>query len=221
MPLTISSVALAEKNKLSSDGIWYLALRITVPGLSDPIQIVRNNENVQWPTGSGPEGTWIAFPFELDEIGEESSGEVPQVELRISNISRVMEQYLQTYDEYVKSDGFSPIEMNIYVINSKNLASSTPEVEHVFELIQPKTNSQWATFILGASNPFNQRYPQFRLLKNHCRFNFNYPSGNDLFCGWAGTGFTTCGKTLTDCRDRSNSTRFGGSPGVGSGGLRI
>ena len=326
MALTISSVALEEKNKLSSDGVWYLALKITIPGLVDPIRLIRNNENIEWPTGSGI--NWIAFPFELDEIGEESKGEVPQVELKVSNISRVMEQYLQDYDAYIKRYGFSPVEVNIYVINSKNLASATPEVEYLFELKQPKTNYRWATFVLGASNPFNKRFPQNRMLKNHCRFKFNTPtgltlSGNpyvattiamtvpgngilvDSTNGFLVAGFTsgqwvfisgfsnpynnlwfkiltidasnmelgqpggvdslrpvsavaesagptisvqgysgslsnetvnqlcyyqggtneypymTCNKTLSDCRLRNNSSRFGGFPGVGLGGIRL
>ena len=34
-------------------------------------------------------------------------------------------------------------------------------------------------------------------------------------------GYTSCKRTLTDCRLRENSTRFGGFPGMRSGGIRI
>ena len=32
MPLTLSSIAIEEKNKLSTDSIWYLAMKVTIPG---------------------------------------------------------------------------------------------------------------------------------------------------------------------------------------------
>lgn len=210
MPLSLSSQAITDKNSLASDTVWLLALAITIPGVADPVRVVRNNENITW---DGE--TWVAFPFEIDEIGEESKGEVPQVEIRVSNVSRAMEAYLQAYDTYTKANGYTPITVTIYVLNSKNLASSTPEVEHLFELKHPKTNSVWATFVLGASNPFNQRYPQARILKNHCRFIFK-----GTLCAYAGAE-TTCNKTLVRCRALSNSERFGGFPGVGVGGLRL
>ena len=204
-PLTISSTALANKNALTDDSVWHLLLKITIPGVGTPIRLARNNENVTWDSE-----TWTAFPFELNDISEESKGEVPQVELRVGNVSRAMEAYLQAYDLYLKTSGFSPIVVNIYVVNSENLGSATPEVEHQFELIAPKTNSMWATFTLGAANPFNQRYPQFRLLKSHCRYVFK-----GTLCGYTGSSATTCNKTITKCRALDSGT----STSVGSGFL--
>jgi phage-related protein len=241
MPRTISSFGILEKNKLATTTVWLLMLEITVPGISEPIRITSNNESVTW-RGE----PWIAFPFELDDISEESKGEVPRVNLRVSNVTRSMESYLQDFDLYTKTNGYAPIEVKIYVVNNHGAFSSgvvtdstasgavtettvsgaftdelydivnpDPEVEHVFELMNPKTDSMWATFTLGASNPFNRRFPQARILKNHCRFIFK-----DAWCGYAG-GQTTCDKTLTRCRALSNSIRFGGFPGVGSGGIKV
>jgi phage-related protein len=213
MPLPISTVAMQEKNKLASDAVWFVALEIVIPGIAEPVRIVSNNENIAWRAE-----TWIGFRFEIEEIGEGRTGEVPRVELRISNVDRQMEYYIQQYDAYIKANGFSPIEVYIYVLVSKNLGSSTPEAEHLYELKQPKSNPIWATFILGASNPFNKRWPQHRLLKNHCRFIFKGP-----LCGYSGAT-AACDKTLTACRNMaggSNSARYGGTPGVGVGGLRL
>src|SRR4030042_50773 len=158
MVLPLSSIAITEKNLLATDSIWYLALEITITGISEPVRVIRNNENITWDSE-----TWVAFPFELDEIGEEAKGEVPEVVLRVSNVSRVMESYLQSYDEYTKANGYTPIEVTIYVLNSKNLASATPEVAHYFELIHPKTDPIWATFRLGGANPVQKRAPKPRM----------------------------------------------------------
>ena len=222
MVLPLSSTAITEKNLLATDSIWYIALEITIPGVGTPVRVVANNENITW---DGE--TWIAFPFEIEEIGEESKGEVPEVNLRVSNVSRTMETYLQDFDAYTKTNGYTPITVAIYCLNSKNLASATPESVHYFELIQPKTDPLWATFRLGAANPFNKRFPRHRLLKNHCRFIFK-----GALCGYSGSG-TTCDKTLTTCRtftdsayhdppdSLGNAKRYGGTPGVGSGGIRL
>jgi lambda family phage minor tail protein L len=212
VPRTISSTALAEKNKLATDCIWYIALEIVIPGVTT-LRVVRNNENITW---DGQ--TWTAFPFELEPITEEGRGEVPRVDLRVSNVSRTIDQYLQSYDEYIKTNGYSPVTVEIFVLNSKNLSSATPEVSFLFELKQPRADAYWATFTLGAANPFNLRFPQDRFLKNHCRWVFKSTE-----CGYSGST-TSCDKTLPACRNMnggSNSERYGGFPGVGYGGIRL
>jgi lambda family phage minor tail protein L len=213
MPLPLSSIAIEEKNKLATDSVFMIALMVIVPGVTDPIRIVLNNsaEDITW-RGK----PWIAFNFEIEEIGETSRGEVPQVEVRIANVSRALEGFIQDYDSWVKLNGFSPMEIYIYALNSKNLASDDPEVEHYFELKKPKFDNRWAYFTLGAANPFQRRFPGGRIMKNHC----TYRRFKGARCGYVGTE-TTCNRTLTQCRAYNNSTRFGGAPGVGKGGLVV
>jgi phage-related protein len=212
--VSLSSLAIEEKNKLATDSVFLVALKITIPGEAEPIRVVRNNEDLTWQAE-----TWTAFPFELDEIGDEAKGEVPQVIIRVANVSRVMETYLQAYDLYCKNSGWSPIEVSIYVVNTAQVAAdpdSAPEVEHIFELKQPKTDSRWATFVLGASNPFNNRFPRNRIRKNQCQFR---PLGGTR-CAYPGEE-SECNRTLSRCRDLDNSERFGGFPGVGHGGVIV
>lgn len=213
--LTLNSLAIQEKNKLATDSVFCVALEITIPDIVEPIRVINNSEDIAW-NGA----TWQAFPFIIDEINDVSSGEVPRVDVKVSNVDRVFEAYLQVYDTYCKTNGFEPIEVSIFVVNTAVIAASATaeaEVEHVFELKQPKTNSQWATFTLGSSNPFARRFPQNRILKNHCRYRYK---GADGRCASAAT-YTTCSHTLAACRERNNSERFGGCPGVGSGGFDV
>mgnify|MGYP003394431837 CR=1 FL=1 len=214
MPVSLSSIAISEKNKLVADSVFLVALKITIPGIVNPVRIVNNSENVTW-LGE----TWVAFPFTINEISE-ATGEVPRVDIQISNVSRVMDVYLEFYDAYIKANGYTPITVNIYVINTAVIANNgyaDPEVEHIFELKQPKADSKWATFTLGASNPYNRRFPQNRILKNHCRFRFK---GTDGHCGYT-EAETSCNHTLARCRELINSPRFGGFPGVGKGGFEV
>jgi len=213
MSLSLNSLAIEEKNKLSTDSVFLVALKIDIPGLADPVRVINNSENFIW---KGE--TWIAFPFTIDELSDQAGKEIPTVTISLSNVNRVMEIYLEQYDTYIKTNGFSPITVEISVINTAVIAvngNADAEVTHYFQLRQPKTNSKTATFILSADNPFMRRFPQNRILKNHCRFIFK-----DVRCQYSGVE-TSCSKTLTRCRELNNSLHFGGAPGVGRRGLEI
>lgn len=213
MPLSLSTIAIEEKNQLATDSVFLVCLSITIPGVADPIRVVRNNEDLSWQGH-----TWQAFPFELDEIGDTATGEVPQINVKVSNVSRAMELYVQAYDAWCKVNGYSPVTVSIYVVNTKAVTADpncAPEVSHLFDLRQPKTDSRWVTFVLGASNPFSRRFPQGRILKSHCRYAFK-----DTRCGYSGPT-VTCDHTLAACRGLDNSERFGGFPGAGYGGVTV
>lgn len=205
MPLVLSSASIQEKNKIEGGGRYIILIDINVPGLSDHILISMDNSDTIW---NGE--TYVSFPFEIEEISDAASGEVPRIEVRVSNISRAMEAYIQSYDEYCKLNSYAPIEMVISVINSNNLSETEADYEYYYRLIQPKATPEWMTFTLGASNPFNMRTPRSRLLKNRCR----YKEFKGERCGYSGVE-TTCSRTLVRCRELGNSSRFGGFPGVG------
>ena len=278
MPLPLSTIAIEEKNKLATDSVFLVCLEITIPGVGTPIYIVNNNEDITW---KGV--TWVAVPFSISELSDQSASEVPSVTIQVNNVSRVMDQYLQQYDAYVKLYGYSPLTVNIYVINTKAIAVksvtsidrennvvgvvcvdhqfsigqdvyisgadqteyngvhnvtsasvnevtfvitttpttpatgaitaqlATPEVSHIFELKNPSADDQYATFVLGASNPYNRRFPQNRILANSCRFRFK-----DVRCKYVGVE-TVCDHSLSRCRVLSNVAHYGGFPGVRRG----
>ena len=208
MPLSISSAAIQEKNRLDGENgkYWIILIDIDVPGLEDNIRVTSDNVNTVW-NGN----TYVPFPFEIEEIGGSSTGEVPRVDIRVSNVTRAIEAYLQDYDYYTKENGYTPIELTISVVHSAHLDLTEPETEYVFHLKQPKTTATWATFTLGANNPFNKRFPLNRLLKNRCR----YKQFKGWRCGYAGAE-TTCDRTLSRCRELGNSERFGNTPGIGN-----
>jgi lambda family phage minor tail protein L len=184
-----------------------VTLDITIPGVAEVVYLVNNSDNITW---KGNE--YIAFPFELEELTDQSTAEVPSVSLKISNVSRVMDVYLDEYDTYVKANGYAPIEVTISVINTAVIAvapSADAEVSHSFILKKPSADARWATFELGVMNLFNRRFPQNRILKNHCRYKFK-----DSRCGYVGTT-VRCGKTLSVCR----TIESGESTTIGSGTL--
>jgi len=209
--MALSLTAIEEKNKLGTDSVFHILLEILIPGVA-PVTITNNGSNVTWNSKE-----WLAFPFEISELNEEASGEVPQWTLSIDNRQRVIEKYLSDYDQYLKVNGIdgNQIKCNCYIVNSKDLLNTSPIKEVYFELSQPSTTFETATFILTADSPFNIIVPKRRFIKQYCYWKFK-----GIECGYAGTA-TTCNKSLLQCKSYNNSSRFGGFPGVGIGGIRL
>lgn len=212
MPADISSWAIIEKNKVSQGNVWLTLLEITIPGEASLVRITDNTENVTWNSQ-----LWQSFPVEVDDIGDNAKGEIPRLDIRVSNVNQVMEYYLDQYDLYLKANGYTPITVRILVVNSGNLSNLTPESEYFFELQQPKYDAHWATFTLGASNPYRKREPASRILKNQCQ----HATFGGIECGHVIVGAETCDRTLVTCRTYGNSQRFGGFPGAGDGAITI
>ena len=215
--MTLSAGAYIEKNRLSSTSAWLILLKVTMPDTT-VIRLVANSENVTWPVTAGD--VYTKFPFELDEIGDTSKGEVPSVSLKVSNVARILEPYLEDQDGLIDS------EVIIYIVNSINVTTDAlgvgvnndnPEIELNYDIINSSTDAMWVNFTLGSMNPWNRRFPRNKVYKNICRFN----DFKGARCKYAGIE-TTCDRSLYTCRNTmDNSENFGGFPGVGSKGVYV
>lgn len=214
--MTLSAGAFIEKNRLSTTFAWLVLLKVTMPDAT-VLRIVANSENVTWPVVSG--NLYTAFPFELDEIGEDSTGDVPSIGLKVANVARVLEPYLEDQEGLVDST------VVIRIVNSMHVTTATftgtdnpsPEIELTYQITATNSDSMWVTFTLGSLNPWNKRFPRNRIWRNTCRFK----AFKGSLCKYAGVE-TTCNRTLDTCRETmANSINFGGAPGVGSKGLFV
>ena len=188
---------LQDLNSLGGDSVLLVALKIVIPS-TPTIYIVRNGEAV---TFLGNE--FIPFEFNIGEITA-GKGETPQLQLQIDNTSRVIERYLIEYDTYLKLNGIdgNGITCELYVLNTNDLSEAV--MTEYFELVDFKANNKMATFTLGTTSLFNKQYPPRKMYANFCSFKFR-----DNRCQYSGA-ITTCNKTLSNCRARNNSARFGG-----------
>ncbi len=205
MTLPLSTFAISEKNKLASTGAWIMLLEIISPISSTYIRVCTNDEDIEWNSE-----TWYAFPFEIDDIGETSKGEVPQLTCRVSNITRVIQAQVET-----EKGGVGSL-VTIMVVHSDNLDEATPEISIPFEVTGSSFDEEWAYFILGVPSPFKKRFPRNRVLNTFC--NHKYFKGTR--CQYTG-GETKCDRTLARCRQLNNSVNFGGFPGVGARGINM
>lgn len=200
----LSQAVIAEKNKMASGSAMLVLFEIKLAKLPEPITIVLNNENVEW---NGQ--TWVGFPLELDDITEDSKGETPSLSFKVSNVDRTMQGYME------QGSGAVGGTVDVIVINSDHLDEVEPIFRESFAIVKSNVNEEWATFTLGPSYSMTSRRPYDRYNKNHCPFKYG-----DIVCG-VGIGvlaqFPQCDKTLTACRERGNSIRFGGEPAIPGG----
>lgn len=198
MMLNLSATAIIEKNRLVSDSVWIVLLEISTD--DGNICLASNNEDVEWDGR-----TWTAFPFIIDQIKQEKD-ELIEVPVRISNVTRLIEYYVEYYDGLVGEN------VTLRVVNSDFL-DEPAELEENFVIVSTSIDANWCTFKLGSGFPLRQRFPRNRILKDYCPF----PYGG-VECG-LNTKSGRCGKTLLSCAKHQNTTRFGGEPAMCIGGI--
>lgn len=194
--LQLSELAKREKNKISSDGVWLVLLEVQFE--EEPLfHIVLNNENIVWNNNE-----YIAFPFELGKITQTSEKELPTLDIKVCNVDRTVQAYLEEYS------GGKDTTVILRVVNSKFLTETTPVFEEIFSVLSTKADAMWVTFNVGCDYSFYQRFPRHRYKKNICYWKYK-----GIECACTST-LTTCNGTLASCRERGNSVRFGGQPGI-------
>lgn len=196
--MNLSTAAIIEKNKVSTDGVYLLLLTIQYKQ-EEPIRLVLNNEKI---TFKGVD--YYPYYFSLSEV-KQTSTELPSCTLIVSNITGTISRILETYD------GASGGEVTVAVINT-NISDEILQEEH-FVIAGATAKKDYVSIKLGCGASLDRRYPNVRIMKDWCPFKFK-----GVRCGYKGP-LTTCNKTLTDCRERGNNTRFGGEPTIPQGGL--
>lgn len=192
-----------DLNKLSSNESLVVLLEVEIPS-SDILRLARWNNNI---TFNGNE--YQKFWFDFNDITT-NKGEIPNFELKIDNTSRGVNSLMIDYDIYLKANGIegNKIFANVIVVNTVDLSDYVNKWR--FELTSWDIDSNWASFKLGAENPFNKPYPLRQIYSDFCSWKFK-----DSRCAYSGAE-TACDKTLKRCREIGNQVRYGGFYGVRS-----
>lgn len=198
--LQLSMAAILEKNRIASDNVWLILLEVQCPD-GEVIRLCSDTQDQIW---NGE--LWTAFPFVVDSV-KQNKTEVPQVPVRIGNQTRAIERFVEHYG------GLVGCTVVLRVVMSKHLEITVPEIEETFTVQTTSSNEEWVTFNLGGSLPVMLRYPFRRILKDWCPLKYK-----GIECG-ATSSQPDCPHTLNGCRERNNSTRFGGEPGMAVVGI--
>ena len=206
--IELSPSLIAEKNKIESAESWLVLITLTRPSdLTTPyLYLVNNNEDV---TVNGQ--LYQAFPFELTEIVETSSGSLPSFTLKVSNIDRIVQKKIEedvyyNDDESLKSANFgSGWDVKVSVVSSTQIDGvSIPEIEFNAKSLSVTCDAMWANFSCGVNNPMMKQFPRQKYSSNFCQRTFKDGEG----CTYSGSD-TTCSKTLTACKEKFPTGRTG------------
>lgn len=198
--MDLSTAAIIEKNKVSTSGVYLLLMTIRYKE-EEPIRLVLNNEEIVFKGD-----TYYPYYFSLSDV-KRTSSEMPSATLTVSNITGTIQKILEAYD------GANGAKVKAAVINT-NLSNEILEEEN-FVVTGATAKKDVITLKLGCGMSLDKRYPTYRIMKDWCPFKYK-----GVECGCT-SNKTTCNKTLTDCRERNNSKRFGGCPTVPQGGLYV
>ena len=126
MPLTLSSEALADKNKQNSSMAWLLLLEFDYTDIEPTADIIRvcyNNEDIVW------DGvTWIGAPFQLGDMTEGKDGEIPTVAVGVLDPYRRISALLDDYGGMIGCKAY------IRVVHQSKINTSVSELEFEAEV---------------------------------------------------------------------------------------
>lgn len=207
MPVDLPAEIVKDTKKLDNKSAWLWLLDITVTGVEEIIRLVNNTEDVVY--GGN---TYTKCNFKLGPWEYTVSGRLPHRTLSITNIE-VTEYMLPYVDEY---DGAIGSIVVITPVNSEHLEVDMSSKAMEFMILQSSPSEKWIAFKLGAPNPLIQRL-QDRYFANYCKYVSHFKGAK---CGYSGAEII-CNRTLSQCKEYGNQTRFGGEPGLRSKTVRF
>lgn len=156
------------------------------------------------------------FPITHDVMKQSSEGDLPNLSLTVSNISREIAGTLESYNGLIGQ----PVKiLLVLAVNSYDTAPQFPEQaiqEWDFKITKMSVDANAASATLGDISLYEVHVPKNRISKRYCRFKYR-----DADCGYTGE-LTNCDKSLEGpmgCKahgaDSSvHPARFGGFPGA-------
>jgi len=197
MPRNIDATFKEQKNKEENQPIFLYIIHL-YDGTND-LKLAEYNHDIIF---AGV--TYASFPLNHEVIGENTQGELSTVKVRLSNVSRLIQSYLEEYDLRKKK-------VTIKMVWRDKLDDGDAYIEDVYYIDGYTVDQNNAEFTLTSKfDIMDVELPFRKYSRNYCGWKFK---GTE--CGYAGVE-ATCNKTLTRCRTLTNQLRFGGFPSVPS-----
>lgn len=155
--------------------------------------------------------TYTKFPVTHDQITENTEGQIDSVKVQLSNVSRLIEYYLQNYDLRGKKVSIKLVDADMlddpdaYVEFSNYIDSYTSNVKDVVFTLMSKFDI------------LNLMLPSILWMRDWCQWEFASPAvralGRGAECGYTGSE-TECNRTWQRCQALGNSRRFLGARAI-------
>ena len=204
---TLPANVILEKNKMASISPFVVLLEIelnTEPATT--IRLARNTEDI---TFGG--NLYSKFWFDLQPAKYSSTGEIPTITISVSNITRLMQPYIETLNGGVGST------ITIHVVNTGMLDEDFSDLDVTCEILSCKCTVSYVEFVLGMPSLLRQRMPLHRYIALSCRYARFFKG---VECKYSGAE-TECDGSYDRCVELSNADNFGGFVGLRMGALRL
>lgn len=196
MKSLVSALA-TEKNKLFSTYPWVPLVQFAFASPVGTIYLCKDLDNI---TYGGQ--TYTKFAMEV-EFQDDSQGKLPECVIRLSNVSRVIEAYLQSLDGAVDTV------VTLTFVNTDNLTEDYSDLSWSYYILGTESDENWITFSLGIYNLLEKPFPNQKYQTLTCR----YRTFKGLECSYSGP-YATCDRSYDACTARNNTDRFGGFLGL-------
>jgi len=195
MPRNLSNAFKIEKNKQTNKPINLYTIK-EYDG-ADDLRFAEYDSDV---TYQGD--VYSKFPLTHENISENTQGEIDHVTVTISNISRLIQGYLESYDLRGKK-------VIIRKVWANHLADTNAYTDSIYYIDSYVADESNVVFTLSSKfDVLDLELPARRYSRNYCSWKFK-----SVECGYTGVE-TSCNKTLQRCRELSNQIRFGGFPSI-------
>lgn len=146
---------------------------------------------------------YTAFPITHNEIGENSQGEIDSIKINISNVSRLIQYYLETYN-------FKGKKVRIRLVWLDRIDYPTDKLDFIYYIDSYTANESLVEFSLTPKTDVLQVVLPARMYsRNYCQWQFRSTE-----CGYSIANEETCNRTKQRCKELQNYSRFGGFPSI-------
>jgi len=146
--------------------------------------------------------TYTRFPITHEFTGENNQGQIDQVKVRLANVSRLIQLYLEQYD-------FRGRKVIIRTVWADQLADPDAYIDDIFYVDNYTADQNNVEFTLTSKfDVLGMDLPARRYARNYCSWKFKSAE-----CGYMGAELT-CDKTQQRCKQLNNYQRFGAFPSV-------
>lgn len=198
MPLTLTNTFKTEKNKQENAPVALYTVH-DYDGAGSNLYFAEYDTDVVYNSV-----TYLRFPITHEFIGENNQGEIEQVKVRISNISRLIQAYLENYDWRNKK-------VTIKLVWANQLSDPDAYIDFTYYIDNYSAGQDVAEFTLSPKlDVLTVTLPSRTFSRNYCLWVFKSAE-----CGYAGAE-VSCDKTKQRCKVLLNYLRFGGFPSIPS-----
>ena len=195
MPRDIDPTFKQEKAKQENRPIFLYIIE-DYDGSND-LYLVGYDEDVVYDSA-----TYSRFPITHEFIGENNQGQIDQVKVRLANVSRLIQLYLEQYD----FRGKKVIIRTVWVNQLTDPDAHIDDIFYIDNYTADQTNVEFT--LTGKFDVLGMDLPARRYARNYCSWKFKSSE-----CGYTGAE-TECGKTQQRCKQLNNYQRFGAFPSV-------